>query len=95
MAKTSDVILAVAVVGGAYLLWRTFQQKPWSKEQTVSAINAAGGNTYSTPSGTFWSVPGGSVKLDQGFSPNFAQSVLVGIDRIVPGDWLTRKVFGI
>lgn len=96
MAKTSDLVLAAVVLAGAYIAYNAFRQKAWTTEQTVNAISSAGGNISKTSTGVFWNVPGGVVKLDSGnFTPNFAQGVLVALDKIIPGDYLTRKVFGV
>lgn len=95
MAKTSDIVLVAALAIGAYVLYNTFRQKPWTQEQASAAVQSAGGTTYKTQLGEFWEVPGGSVKITDGWTPNFAQRALIGFDKILPGDWLTRKVLGV
>lgn len=94
--KSDDVVLygAAALIGYA-LLKAEFGQTPLTREQTITHIEAAGGNVRKGSLGTFWAVPGGSVSLDQTFTPNFAQKVLVGFDAFIPGTWLTRKVYGV
>jgi len=96
MSNNNNLILyAVIGLAAIYFLDKTFGQKEWTQTQTRNAITSAGGNVTSSPLGEFWQVPGGSVALNQPWTPNFAQRILVGVDKVVPGDWLTRKVFGI
>jgi hypothetical protein len=94
--KSDDALIyaGIALVGYS-LLKSEFGQKPLTREQTIAHIEAAGGDVRKGSLGTFWAVPGGSVSLDQTFTPNFAQKVLVGLDAFVPGTWLTRKVYGV
>lgn len=97
MRDEEMIFYAAAAVGGYIILRKigVFGAKPWTPERAEHAIKQAGGKVYATQTGSYWAVPGGSVRLQQEWKPNFAQRVLVGVDTIVPGDWLTRKVFGI
>lgn len=100
MGDNLDAILIIAGIGaGLYLLNKTtnaFEGQPLTKEQADRMITTAGGKTHSTNLGTFWEVPGGVVKITDGWKPNLAQKILVGIDAtLLPGDWLTRKVFAV
>jgi hypothetical protein len=94
---TDKQLITYAAIGilAYYVLNQKLGQQPLTKAQTVNQIRSAGGNVSYDSNGTFWQVPGGSVSLDQTFSPNLAQKILVGADRFIPGDWLTRKVYGV
>jgi hypothetical protein len=73
-----------------------FGSKPQTTANTINQIQNAGGQTRTTELGTFWTIPGGSVSLTgQTFAPNLAQKLLIAADAFIPGDWLTRKVYGV
>lgn len=98
MGKTE--IIALAVLAGVALYFysdikKALQPTPWTQSQTKAAIVSAGGNVVHESTGDYWKVDGGVVKLQDNWTPNFAQKLLVGLDKIVPSDWLTRKVFGV
>lgn len=93
-------ILALALIAGVALYFysdakKIFTPKPWTQEQAKTAIVSAGGNVVHESTGDYWKVDGGVVKLTDGWTPNLAQRILVGIDKVIPSDWLTRKVFGV
>lgn len=73
-----------------------FGSKPQTTANTINQIQNAGGQTFTTDLGTFWTIPNGSVSLTgQTFAPNLAQKLLIAADAFIPGDWLTRKVYGV
>jgi hypothetical protein len=100
MVKTSDLIILSAMAIGGYLLYRTYKTaigKPLTDEQGVQALSSAGATVYpsTTTEGatmvtagdtTFKFLPGEFGLL------NPAQKILIGVDRIIPGTWLTEKV---
>ena len=93
--RDSEVLLYAGVaIAGIYVL-NSFKGKPLTQEQAEHQIIQAGGVVTTTELGSFYQIPGGSVSMQQEWTPNFAQNVLIGRDSVIPGDWLTRKVLGL
>jgi hypothetical protein len=95
---TSDkqlIVISALAIGAYFLLKNAFGQKPMTTEQVIKSVQSAGGTVTYTDNGVFWQIPGGAVDLTQEWSPNFAQKILVGLDKIIPGDWLSRKAYGL
>ena len=93
--ETDDMILLGAAIVGAYLLYKFTVGKPWTPEQGKQALGSAGfdvyagkvipGRTYARSGSTSYGFSSGDfAKL------NFAQRTLIGLDKIVPGEWLSR-----
>jgi len=97
---SKDNIVAAAVLAAVALYFysdikQAFKGKPLTQEQAVNAITSAGGTVIKQSTGDYWQVDGGVVKLTEGWTPNFAQKLLIGVDKVIPSDWLTRKVLGV
>lgn len=89
----NDYLLIATLAIGAYVVYNMFSQKPLSPERAESAIVRAGG----TSNGSFVTVKeldgtSHTMKINQEWNPNFAQRALIGLDRWVPGSWLTAAV---
>lgn len=99
MDDTDLIIIAGLAIAGIYVFNKITKPilapDPWDAEQANHAIEQAGGTITNSQLGSFYQIPGGSIKLDSGWTPNFAQRVLIGVDSFIPGDWLTRKVLGV
>ena len=100
MGSVNKNLVAAAVIGLVVLYFykdikKSFTAEPWNTGTTISAIQSAGGTVSSTSTGDFINIPGGVAKITDGWDPNFAQRALIGLDKIIPGDWLTRKVLGL
>lgn len=99
MGETNKNLIAAAVIGLVLLYFykdakNAFKNKPWSAETTQSAITSAGGSVSTTSTGSYYNIPGGVAKIGVWY-PNHAQEILIGLDKLIPGDWLTRKVLGL
>jgi len=93
MPKSTELLTVAVVAVAAFYILKTFKPTPLNTQQAATAIQNAGGSTYNTSLGTFYQVPGGVIKLsDQPQAWNLAQRMLVGVDKIIPGNWLTRAV---
>lgn len=101
MSKDTEKILLYTVLAiGGYMLLKgelgnLFGQKPLTSQQTGQMLKSAGLEVTNTQSGTFAKVDGGVVKIDNTWTPNLAQKILVGLDAFIPGTWLTKKVYGL
>jgi hypothetical protein len=95
-----DTLLLVGVGAiAAYVLWKTTIAKPWDTQTGRTALSNAGLKTYpsSLPddSGATFSVAGDT---NFRFAPgdleklNPAQQILITLDKIIPGTWLTKAV---
>ena len=103
MASDDDEMMYILLGIAAIVIWQKLNG-PLSKQQGDALVQRAGGKLYEpSPEGikaginpdtsfvtfkndTFEFAPGDYSKL------NFAQRTLIGLDRIIPGSWLTRKV---
>lgn len=77
-----------------YLLYRKFNA-PLTQHQASNALRNAGAQTYTGMNGREYANLGGGVTIpipQEGLPLNFAQKFLIGIDRAVPGSWLSRLV---
>ena len=100
MGETNKNLIAAAVIGLVLLYFykdikNAFSSEPWSAATSQAAITSAGGTVSTSSTGTYYNIPGGVAKITDGWNPNFAQKALIGLDKIIPGDWLTRKVLGL
>jgi len=101
MAKTGDFLLIGAVGLGVFFLLRELRKKSTSPAQTQAAFQNAGFQNVRQATAAN---DRGSVFVDIGkgqtvkFAPgdfdklNFAQRFLIGADRFVPGEGLSRAV---
>lgn len=80
---------------GAYTAYTFFNSfnRPLDKVQTANALRNAGATPYETANGTFVQLGNDTFKIPQeGWKLNAAQKFLIGIDRWIPGTWITRQV---
>jgi hypothetical protein len=71
-------------------LGEIFVPKPWTQEQAVKAVSRTGVPVVSSGLGTFIKIDDSMIKVTENWNPNFAQRVLIGVDRFVPGSFLTK-----
>lgn len=102
--RKNDLILGAVVVVAAYLAYRYLNQTPTTQEQAVAAFRNAGldANKANAVNSESVFVSGGidssGQRVTYQFQPgdfdqlNFAQKILIGADRFIPGSWLSRQV---
>ena len=93
---TEDYIVIGAAVLAAYYILK--KNSAWSDDEGLGALEAAGletrkgvaikdGGMYaSSGDTTFKFLPGDFARL------NWAQRALISVDKVMPGEWLTRAV---
>jgi hypothetical protein len=97
MVRTADLVILAALAVGGYLLYRSSIGKPLTDDKGRQALSSAGATVR--PS----TLTEGATMVDAGdttfkFLPgefsqlNPAQKILIGLDRIIPGTWITRQV---
>lgn len=93
--ENNDLILYAGLAIAGYIVYKRVFNAPLTQEQGAAALENAGlkvsfanGNKVYATSGdtTFRFNEGEFTEL------NFAQRVLIGADRYVPGSWLTKAV---
>lgn len=99
----NDLYLGLAIVAGSFIIYKLYFEKkdPTTQEQVVASFNSAGLTAYKSRN-----LETDSVFVDTGrgttyqFQPgdfdklNPAQKILIGLDKVIPGSWLTRAVLG-
>ena len=89
------VVLYVSLAFAAYIVYKKLFDSPLSDTQGQNALRNAGATTWSDGRGnTNMAINGGIAKIYPGEFNNLnpAQRILIGLDRIIPGSWLTEKV---
>jgi len=91
-------IAILGVLVAVYVIYRK-ANSPLSQEQASNALRNAGATVRTTQYGTFAQTQGifggenATFKIpEDGWPLNWFQKSLIGLDRIVPGTWLTKAV---
>jgi hypothetical protein len=96
--RDSEMLFYAAVGLAGLYVYRQFKNAKvgysphMDKYELSNRIVNAGGTVTTTSLGTFYNVPGGVIKLDQGAQLRRWETAVLNLDRVVPGDFLTRWV---
>ena len=98
METEEKLIVAGAAVLAGYILYKNFLAAPLSDQSGAAALSSAGLTTSMPPRTSKFSpaVTAQAGSTVYGFLPgefsnlNFAQRILIGLDKIVPGTFLTN-----
>jgi hypothetical protein len=101
--ETEDVLLYAGLAVAGYLIYKRIFEAPLTQEQGDTLVQNAGlarqQNTFTPATTSFQTstdIWGNTTtfRFANGdySSLNAAQRILIGLDRVVPGSWLTRAV---
>lgn len=88
--STKIAIAGIVVITTAYFLKKQFTPNPLTKDEFGTALDNAGYTTYIRGNKEYAKIPGGVMEISDNVPLNFAQRVLLGADRFVPGTFLSR-----
>lgn len=91
--RTDLIFVAVAGLVGWYFFRRL--NASVSQSNAMNALQNAGAKTYTTNTGAYAQIYSGGENItfkipSDGLPLNLAQKILIGMDRFVPGEILTR-----